>query len=261
LSTLRTLRLAAPEVLRDVAEPGSLAYVRVIGGELRIGSLTRHADLAGSAAGGQFAILRDVGQVLGDRAARGSATIGGVLCQADPADVMAAVLVALRASMVIRSRRGARTVPACDFRRGPHETAVESGELLTEIRIPTGPGGSAYEETDPLPGGCPAAGAAASIRLDGDTVVAAGLGLIPATALRLAAAEAEQFLVGSPAAQLTFQLAGEIAAGDCECSAGGRRLASDTKCMTARLTARALRRALLRAHGIGASEPSNRGRG
>jgi len=251
LSALRTLRLAAPEVVRDVGDPGSLAYVRVVGGELRIGSLTRHADLVGSATGGQFAILRDVGRVLGDRAARGSATIGGVLCEADPAGVMAVVLVALRASMIIRSQHGARTVPARDFRRGPHVTAVESGELLTEIRIPTGPGGSAYEKTDPLPGGCPATGAAASIRLDCDIVAAAGLGLIPAAAPRLGAAQAERFLVGSPAAQLTFQLAGQIAAGDCECSADGRGMASDTKCMAARLTARALRRALLRARGTG----------
>jgi aerobic carbon-monoxide dehydrogenase medium subunit len=135
LFTSRMLRLGAPAVVREVADPGSLTYVRVVGGELRIGLLTRLADLAGSTAGGHAGILREIAEVLGDR----TATIGGVLCQADPVGPLLAVLVAARASMVIKGRYGTRTVPAGDFRCGPHETAAGSGELLTEIRVPAGP--------------------------------------------------------------------------------------------------------------------------
>jgi len=141
LFTPRMLRLGAPAVVREGADPGSLAYVRVVDGELRIGSLTRLADLARSAAGEHVAILRDIAEVLADR----NATIGGVLCQSDPVGPMPAVLVAARASMVIRGQSGMRTVPASDFRRGPYESPVASGELLTEIRIPIGPGGGAHD--------------------------------------------------------------------------------------------------------------------
>lgn len=147
LFTTRMLQLGAPAVVRDVADPGSLAYVRVVGGELRIGSLTRLADLAGTAARGYAAILRDLARAVSDR----RATIGGALCQAGPGDVLPALLVAVRASMVIRGRSGTRTVPACDFRRGPDGTAVASGELLTEIRIPIGPGDAVANPPDGRP--------------------------------------------------------------------------------------------------------------
>lgn len=153
LFALMTLRLAGPAALSDLADPADLSYVRIAGGELRIGSLTRHADLLGSAVAGEhFAILHDVRRAIASRNARCSKTIGGMLCQADPSEDIAAAFAAVRASMVIRGRDGTRTVSARDFQLGPYETVIEPGELLTEIRIPIRPGGITCENV-PRPAG------------------------------------------------------------------------------------------------------------
>ncbi len=250
LFALMTLRLAGPFALSDLADPADLSYVRIAGGELRIGSLTRHADLLSSAVAGEhFAILRDAGRVIADRVVRCSETIGGMLCQADPSEDIATVFAAVRASMVIRGRAGTRTVSARDFHPGPYETVVEPGELLTEIRIPIRPGGSAYENVTRRVGDCPVTGAAAVIWLDGDTVTAAGLGLTPAAAQHRGTAQAEEFLAGADAIPVNLERAGEIAAGHCACSSDVRYPARGKRCMAGDLTTRALGRALLRARG------------
>jgi carbon-monoxide dehydrogenase medium subunit len=250
LFALMTFRLAEPLALSDLADPADLCYVRIARGELRIGSLTRHADLLSSAVAGEhFAILRDAGRAIASREVRCSETIGGMLCQADPAEDMAAVFAAVRASMVIRGRDGTRTVSARDFHRGPYETVVQPGELLTEIRIPIRPCGSAYEKVSRRAGDCPVTGAAAVVWLDGDTVTAAGLALTPGGAQNRGPVATEEFLAGARATPASFDRAGEFAAGHCECSADLRYPARDPQCMAGHLASRALGRALLRARG------------
>ena len=247
LFALMALRLAGPEARADLGDPADLSYVRFVRGELRIGSLTRHADLSSCALAGQhLAILNDVGRVIAGRGVRRSETVGGILCQADPADDLAAVFAAVRATMLIKGRGGTRAVPAREFHLGPYKTVVEPGELLTEIRIPVRACGSAYE-TETRPGGCPVTGAAAVICLDGDTVTRAGLGLTPAPARQRDMAAAEKAVAGTLTTRLDIEGAAEIATGYCGCSAEMRRPGSNRQCAAGRLTARALRRALLRA--------------
>ena len=250
LFALMTFRLAEPLALSDLADPADLCYVRIARGELRIGSLTRHADLLSSAVAGEhFAILRDARRAIASREARCSETIGGMLCQADPAEDMAAVFAAVRASMVIRGRDGTRIVSARDFHRGPYETAVQPGELLTEIRIPMRPCGSAYEKASRRAGDCPVTGAAAAVWLDGDTVTAAGLAFTPAGSQDRDAVAAQTYLAGAHATQVHLDRAGEFAADHCVCSAGPRYPAREPQCMAGQLVTRALGRALLRARG------------
>jgi carbon-monoxide dehydrogenase medium subunit len=248
LFALMALRLAGPEARADLGGPADLSYVRWVRGELRIGSLTRHADLSSCALAGQhLAILSDVGRVIAGRGVRRSETVGGILCQADPAEDLAAVFAAVRAIMLIKGRGGTRAVPAREFHLGPYKTVVEAGELLTEIRIPVRPCGSAYETETRPGGGCPVTGAAAVICLDGDKVTRAGLGLTPAPARSREMAAAEEALAGVRTTRLDIEGAGEIAAGYCACSAELRDPGSNRQCSAGRLAMRALRRALLRA--------------
>ena len=72
---------------------------------------------------------------------RNVGTVGGSLAHADPAADMPAVMLALDASLVLRSERGDRVVPADGFFRGAFETALEAGELLLEMRVPAQPPG------------------------------------------------------------------------------------------------------------------------
>src|SRR5207237_165498 len=178
LIPMMKLRLAQPETLVDINGLTELSYLRVAGGELRIGALTRHAQLLGSAsAGAHFAILHDAEKVIADPVVRNWGTVGGSLCQADPSEDLSAAFAALKAGMVIHGPEGSRTVPAREFHTGPYQTVVAAGEMLTEIRIPIAPGGgSAYEKVGRRAGDWPVGAAGAAIWVAGDTISGAGIG-------------------------------------------------------------------------------------
>ena len=249
LIPMMKLRLAQPETLIDINGLSELSYVTVTDGELRIGALTRHAQLLDSpVAGAHFAILHDAERVIADPIVRNWGTVGGSLCQADPSEDLSAAFAALKASMIVQDPDGSRTVPAREFHTGPYETVVAPGELLTEIRIAIRPGGgSAYEKVGRRVGDWPVGAAGAAIRLAGDTIAEAGIGLTAVGAQHFAAAEAEEFLRGASATEASFARAGEIAAEHCRPSSDQRGPADYKRHLAKELTTRALRRALRRA--------------
>ena len=255
LIPMMKLRLAQPETLIDINGLTELSFVTVTDGELRIGALTRHAQLLDSAVAGEhFAILHDAERVIADPVVRNWGTVGGSLCQADPSEDLSATFAALKATMVIRGPDGSRTVSAREFHTGPYETVIAPAELLTEIRIAIRPGcGSAYEKVGRRVGDWPVGAAAAAVWLTGDTIAEAGLGLTAVGARNFAAAEAEDFLRGAPASEDSFAEAGRIAAEHCRPSSDQRGPADYKRHLARELTARALRRAFVRARASEAS--------
>ena len=251
LIPMMKLRLAQPETLIDINGLSELSYIEMTGGELRIGTLTRHAQLLDSAAAGEhFPILHDAEKVIADPVVRNWGTVGGSLCQADPSEDLSAAFAALKASMVICGPDGSRTVSAREFHTGPYETEIAAGEMLTEIRIPARPGGgSAYEKVGRRVGDWPVGAAGAAIWLDGGVVADAGIGLTAVGAHQFAAPEAEEFLRGAPATEESFARAGEIAAEHCRPASDQRGPADYKRHLAHELTARALRRALRRTRG------------
>jgi carbon-monoxide dehydrogenase medium subunit len=243
------LRLAQPEMLVDINDLTELGYLRVEQSELRIGALTRHAELLSSRIAGQhFPILHDAERRIADPIVRNRGTVGGSLCQADPSEDLSAAFAAVRAIMVIRGGSGTRTVPEREFHLGPYETVVAPDELLTEIRVPILPGsGSAYVKVDRRAGDWPVGAAGAALWLDGDTIAEAGIGLAAVGAQHFSAAEAEDFLRGAPATGDSFARAGQIAAEHCTPISDQRGPADYKRHLAAELTVRALRRALGRA--------------
>ncbi len=254
LIPMMKLRLAQPETLVDINGLSELSYINADGGELRIGALTRHAQLLASPlAGEHFAILHDAEKVIADPVVRNWGTVGGSLCQADPSEDLSAAFAALKASMVIRGPDGSRTVLARQFHTGPYETVVAPGEMLTEIRLPLRPGGgSAYEKVGRRVGDWPIAAAGAAIWLAGGTIAEAGIGLTAVGARQFAAPEAEEFLRGSPATEESYARAGQIAAEHSRPSSDQRGPADYKRHLVCELTMRALRRASSRARGQGA---------
>ena len=259
LIPMMKLRLAQPETLIDINALTELSYLRVSGPELRIGAMTRHAQLLDSAeAARHFAILHDAEQVIADPVVRNWGTVGGSLCQADPSEDLSAAFAALKATMVIAHADGTRTVPARDFHTGPYETVVAPGEILTEIRVPIRPGGgSAYEKVGRRAGDWPVGAVGSALwlehgRLDGagrpgGTIADAGIGLTAVGAPHFSAAEAEEFLRGAPATEESFARAGELAAASCRPVSDQRGPADYKRHLARELTVRSLRRALLRA--------------
>jgi aerobic carbon-monoxide dehydrogenase medium subunit len=250
LIPMMKLRLAQPELLVDINALAELAFIALDGDQLRIGALARHADLLSSVVAGQcFPIFHDAERVVADPIVRLWGTVGGSLCQADPSEDLSAAFAAARATAVIRTPDGERTVPVREFHLGPYETVVGRGELLAEIRVPVRPGtGSAYEKVSRRVGDWSVAAAGAVLQLSGDGRIAdAGVGLTAVGAEHFVAAEAEEFLRGRPADQDTFKQAGAIAAEHCQPAADQRGPEDFKRHLVAELTARALRRAAERA--------------
>ena len=248
LIPMMKLRLAQPEVLIDINDLTELGYLRIAERELRIGAMTRHAELLASAeAGRHFPILHDAERVIADPVVRNRGTIGGSLCQADPSEDLSAAFAAVRATMVIQGSSGARTVSAREFHLGPYDTVIAQGELLAEVRVPVRPGtGSAYEKVARRVGDWSVAAAGAVLSLEGRVVKTAGIGLTAVGADHFVAAEAEDFLQGRPAGEESFTRAGAIAAAHCHPVADQRGPEDYKRHLVAELTTRALRRAAAR---------------
>ena len=245
LLPMMKLRLAVPEYLVDINDLGDeLDYIRVEGDEIRIGALTRHRDiLLSDTLDVHFPIFRDAERVIADPPVRNRGTIGGALCQADPAEDLSAVCAACHAQAVIRGRGGDRVVGMDEFHVGPYETAVGDGEMLVEVRLPLRPGpGSAYEKVERRAGDWAVAAIGAALWVEDGQVTNAGIGL-SALGNVLRANRAEEALKGQPAGDEAFEAAAQAVSEDCSPATDGRGSEEYKRHLAAELTRRALRRA------------------
>jgi carbon-monoxide dehydrogenase medium subunit len=253
LIPMMKLRLARPELLVDINGLTELSYIRQENGQIRIGALTRHAELLDSAVVYEhYPIFRDAERVIADPVVRNWGTIGGSLCQADPSEDLSAAFAAARATVVIRGSASTRTVTARELHVGPYETVIEPGELLTEVQLPiVTRTGSAYEKVERRVGdwSIVAVGAVLTLSADGNTIETAGIGLTAVGAPHFAAPEAEDYLIGKPATDESFAQAATIAAEHSNPVSDQRGPEDYKRHLVAELTTRALRTAAKRAKG------------
>jgi len=249
LLPMMKLRLARPEWLIDINDVAELRHITEEPDGLRVGALTRHADLLASPVVGRlFPIVHDAEKVIADPVVRNRGTIGGSLGQADPAEDLTTVCDVLRAQVVIAGPGGERVVDMADFHRGPYETACEQHELITEIRFPIRPRmGSAYEKVERRVGdwAVGAAGAALWMAQDG-TVADATIGLT-ALGLEGLAADAAAVLIGERPSEDLFAEAADLAAAASSPVEDQRGPVDYKRHLAGELTRRVLGRALDRA--------------
>jgi len=251
LLPMMKLRLARPEMLIDINDLSDLDYIKLDRGEIAIGAMARHAAILDSPLLAEhYRIFREAEKVIADPIVRNRGTIGGSFCQADPSEDLSAVGSALRATMVIRSSSGTRTVAAREFHDGPYQTMVGPSEILVEIRVPIRPGsGSAYEKVERRAGDWAIAAAGTFVQLSGDNVADCGIGITAVGADHFACAAAEDFLIGKPATVENFAAAAQICH-DAVAPQSDQRGPADYKRHLAReLTSRALNRSAARARG------------
>lgn len=147
LLPLMKLRFAQPTHVVDLRRIPSLRGVRREGATLIIGAMTTYAELAASRDVYDAApAITDAATRIGDPQVRNAGTIGGSVAHADPAADLPSVLVALGATMVTAGAAGQRVIAADEFFRGIYTTALDAGELLTDVRVPVSSArsGSAY---------------------------------------------------------------------------------------------------------------------
>lgn len=251
LIPLMRFRLADPARLVDLNGLAELAGLEEADGQLRIGAMTRHADVEHSElAAARYPLLAEAAALIADPLVRNRGTVGGSLVHADPAGDWGAVMLACGAELVVRSADGERTIPIDDFYFGPFTTSLDRGELLTEIRLPR-PGsrsGGAYQKLERKVGDFATVAVAARLELDEDGAVAsAGLGLTAVGPSNLRPEDAEEALVGDPPDEDRFEEAAALAAEASSPTADNRGSEAYKRDMVRVLAKRALRRAADRA--------------
>ena len=127
------LRLSSSERLIDLGGVAELKGIRVDGGNVVIGAMTTHAQVAHSAELRQaLPGLAELAEGIGDPMVRNMGTIGGSIANADPAACYPAAVLGLGAT--IQTDR--RTIAGDAFFKGLYETALQPGELITSISFP-----------------------------------------------------------------------------------------------------------------------------
>jgi carbon-monoxide dehydrogenase medium subunit len=253
LLPMMKLRLANFDHLVDINDlHGELGSIVVEPDRVRIGALTRHRELLESdALTSAFPMFADAERVIADPVVRNRGTIGGSLCQADPAEDLSAVCTALGATCVLRGLDGERELTLEEFHRGPYETACGPAEMLIEVRIPLRPhGSSAYAKVERRAGDWAVAAAGAALWLDGGVIADVRVGLAAVGPYPLGLPEVAEALRGRPPSEELYARAGGIAARSCRPTADQRGSADYKRHLAGELTTRTLRRAVERITGV-----------
>jgi aerobic carbon-monoxide dehydrogenase medium subunit len=148
LVPLMSMRLAAPDLVVDINRLAELSYVTVADGRVRVGALARHAEVLASPVAAAQPLLHKALRFVAHPAIRNRGTTVGSIVHADPAGEMPAVLALLGGMVCVASAAGQRSIPADEFFLGPLESAVQPGELATEVQFPAlaGPAGTGFAE-------------------------------------------------------------------------------------------------------------------
>jgi aerobic carbon-monoxide dehydrogenase medium subunit len=261
LVPMLNMRLVRPDVLVDLNSVRELAGITPTPARgLRIGAMTRHAELAASAAVRERApLLAEAARHVGHAAIRNQGTLGGSVAHADPAAELPAALVALDARVQVTGPRGSRSIAARDFFRGLLATALAPDEILTAIEVPPQGPGWGFVEIARRPGDFALAGVIAVVRGDrpltlpspprggeGDPIRIVGFGLGDRP-IRLESAE--RALAGAPLDVESAARAGAAAGPDCDPPGDVHGSADYRRHLATVLTERALLQARARLAG------------
>jgi CO/xanthine dehydrogenase FAD-binding subunit len=252
LVPLLNFRLARPAALVDLNGLAELSGIRETDGVIRFGAMTRQRTIEFSpVVARRLPLLAEATKLVGHLPIRSRGTIGGSIAHADPAAEYPAVLTALDGEVVVKSRRGERTMRHREFFQTYLTTTLAPDEILTEIRLPAMDprAGWAFEEFSRRHGDFAIVGIACVVTGDGARCTAArlataGAGPVP---VRLRAAEEilEREGLGDAAIAAAAERAAQLVTPDSDLHASAEYRTNLTRV----LTERAVRRAITRLGG------------
>jgi len=244
LIPMMKLRLARPAILIDINRISGLSHIKEEGGFLKIGGLTREAELEASPlVRSKCPILADTTHVIADPQVRNLATVGGNLAHGDPANDHPATMLALGAQVVAKGPKGERVIPIEAFFLSLFTTALKPDEILTEIRIPIPPArsGGAYLKLERKVGDFATAAVAVQLTVDEQGACRnIGMALTNVGATPVKAKKAEGFLQGKKLDDAAIAQAAQLASDEAEPSADLRGPVEYKKGLVKELAKRAL---------------------
>jgi aerobic carbon-monoxide dehydrogenase medium subunit len=251
LIPLMKLRFANPSHLVDLNFVPGCSYIKEENGVVRLGALTRHAEIENSDVAARIPILHDCAAGIADVQVRNRGTIGGSVAEADPSGDWAVALMTLTTEVRCVGRNGERTVPLAEFVKDAYTTALAQDELVKEItvKIPAKGSGGAYLAFKRAAPVYATASAAVQLTMDGNVCkdIAVVLGCVGLTAIKVKDAEAA--LRGQIINQKTLGTVAEAARAAAEPQSDMRGSAEYKRTLVAALVKRAIDIAVRRARG------------
>jgi aerobic carbon-monoxide dehydrogenase medium subunit len=217
LNTMMKHRLIAPQYIIDIKGLSDLDYINFDENEgLKIGALTTHRSLEKSPViKEKYGVLCEMEENVASVETRNWGTVVGDLCNADPAVDPAPPLIVLDAKLKIASKDEEKTVDAEEFALDFYETAVQPGEMVTEIQIPVLPPstGVYFTKYSQMLGDYALASVAVLITLDKkkDVCTNARIGLAGVASTPVRAKQAEEVLKGKKITEALLAEAAEVA--------------------------------------------------
>ena len=218
---LLRMRFITPEHLVSLHRIGELRYIRYDEARgLVLGALTTHREVERSELVRRHVpMLTEVEATIAGVQIRNRGSVGGSLVHADPRGDLAPGLIALRASVVLRSREAERELPVEELLVDYYETVLRPDELLSEIRVPPSPprtGAFFLKYWTRTPSDFAVMNAACVVTVEGGRCadVSIGLGGVHRRAFRPRGAE--EALKNSALGAADLDRAGSIAATECE---------------------------------------------
>jgi aerobic carbon-monoxide dehydrogenase medium subunit len=254
LIPLLKLRLASPSLLIDINRIPGLNHIEESGDFLRIGALTRIAEVEASALiRERYPAIHDASEVIGDPLVRNLGTVGGNVSHGDPNNDMPAVMLALGAEFVVTGPAGGRTIKARDFFLDTFTVALNHDEILTELHVPRcrPRSGGCYLKLEQKVADFATAGVAVQVGLaEGGECEEVGVGLTAVGRTAINARKAEDWIRGKrPTESGAVQELARIAAGESDPSTDIRGTSAYKRQVVALLVSRAFRGACERAGG------------
>lgn len=198
LVPLMNFRLSQPGFVIDLRRVTELGSIVVDADSVSIGAMVRMSQAEASDDVARVApMMRQALRHVAHRTIRNNATVGGSVAHADPAAELPAVMLALKAEILVTGPGGERAIPADDFFVGPFTTSLSADEILTGVRITHRPGGQSFAEFARTHGSFALVGVGVDLSLSAGRVdrVAIALSGVGSTPVRARAAE--QVLLGA----------------------------------------------------------------
>lgn len=250
LVPMMKLRLATPAHLIDLHGVSALKFIRRDGDNMLIGAMTTQHDLlASSNIAASLPILQETALLIADPQVRYRGTLGGNVANGDPGNDMPALMMTLGASYTLEGPNGSREIAAAEFYQGAYFTALEPGELLTQITVPVPPAGHgyAYEKLKRKVGDYATAAAAVVLTMAGGKVATCSIGLTNLHETPLLAIDAAKAVIGTALDAAALQAASAAAQAIMEPAADARGPVEYRKHVGGIMVTRALQRAAARA--------------
>jgi aerobic carbon-monoxide dehydrogenase medium subunit len=253
LIPLLKLRFASPTILVDINRIPGLEYVKESGGQLRIGALTRVADLeASDLLKRRYPVIHDAAGLIADPLVRNLGTIGGNISHGDPSNDIPAVMLALDAEYEVVGPNGERVIKAADFLGETFATALARDEILSEVRVPSvGPrSGGAYLKREQKVADFATAAVAVQLSLNTKGECArVGIGLTAVGPTAIKARKAEKAMMGAKPTDLAaVRNAASLAAEASDPTSDIRGTAEYKRRLVSLLFTKAVKSAYERAH-------------